>query len=189
MAMPFMIRPAERTELRDTVDIYLECLRADYTFKPRAYLDGQSVEENLAECEKWRYDSASPNMIYAAMDGPRMAGYIAVGPNTGDPVGYDGEVGGLFVRQDCRGRGAGLMLLRAGLAYLRGLGCRSVIIYNYRISAANEYYRALGGELVYEMVQSPGGMDLHTDVFAWEIDALLETLARRLRKYEPEGQA
>src|SRR5512146_2381196 len=103
--MTIEIRPAAREDLRDTVLIYLECLRSDYACKPQAYLDAKNVDEELAECEEWLYGSGSPNQIFVAMDVKSMAGYIAVGPNTGKPYNRDGEVSGFFVRRQYRRQG------------------------------------------------------------------------------------
>jgi len=178
-----VIRTAEPEDLRETVVIYLECIRSDYACKPKAYLDAKNVADELAECKEWLYASGSPNRIYVAMDGSVMAGYIAVGANTSQPLDHEGEVSGFFVRKPYRKQGIGLRLLKAGVAYLRDLGYRKVAIYNYHISEANQFYRRLGGEVVWKEVQTPGGMALDTDVLGYDIAALLSTLDQRLAKY------
>jgi GNAT superfamily N-acetyltransferase len=183
--MPYLIRPVSRANVRQTVDIYLECLRADYSFKPQKYLDDLKPESELAECEDWLYASGSPNQIFAALDGDGwMVGYIAVGPNTGEPADHEGEVAGFFIRPQYRSLGIGLKLLQIGLEYLRGLGCRKVILYNYSLSRSNSYYRGLGGRVVLQVIQSPGGMNLQTDVFGWEIAQFLQSVNQRLAKYD-----
>ena len=188
--MEITIRPVTRDELPETVQIYLECTGEDYYFIPQAYLESRSATEELAECEDWVYGQGEPNRIFAAFSGPVMVGYTAVGMNTGEPQGYEGEVSALFVRRSYRSRGIGLALLRSGLDYLRGLGYSKVIIYNYRASQSNGYYHHLSGEVVYRTVQMVGGASLETDVFAWEIEHFLEILRDHLQKYDyPEGAA
>jgi GNAT superfamily N-acetyltransferase len=177
------IRPAAREDLLETVHVYLECIRGDYSFKPRAYLDGLTVEDNLAECESWLFAGGQPNQIFVALDGEQVAGYIAVGPNLGEPKDHEGEIGGFFIRRAYRKQGIGYALLKTGLEYLRGLGYRKVALYNYRASEANQYYHTLGGEPVWFEIQHPGGMALETDVFGWEIDRFLEILAERIAKH------
>jgi GNAT superfamily N-acetyltransferase len=179
--MSIEIRPAVRAELRETAVIYIECIREDYCFKPQSHLDALDVDKELAECEDWMAASGRPNQVFAALDGERMAGYIAVGPNTGEPREYDGEVCGFFLRKAYRRQGTGLRLLKAGLEYLRDRGFRRVAIYNYHVSAANQYYRGLGGKLVWQEIQHPGGMELETDVFGWEIAEFLEIIEQKLR--------
>jgi ribosomal protein S18 acetylase RimI-like enzyme len=180
--MTIEIRPAQREELRETVLIYLECLRGDYACKPQVYLDAKNVDEELAECEEWLYESGSPNQLFVAMDGETMAGYIAVGPNIGQPFNRDGEVCGFFVRQAYRRQGVGLRLMQAGIRYLQGLGYQQVVIFCYRAAEANGLYRRLGGEVVYQEIQTPGGMPFETDVFCYQIPALLGTLEQRLKR-------
>ncbi len=181
--MNIVIRPAARDELRETAVIYIECLRDDYCFKPKAILDALNVEEELAECEDWLVSRGSLNRVFVAMGSETMVGYIAVGPNTGEPRDYDGEVSGFFMRRSYRRFGIGLRLLKMGLEYLRCLGFQRVVVYNYRISQANSYYRMLGGKLVWQEIQCPGGMALETDVFGWEIHDFLDTLEHKLEKY------
>jgi GNAT superfamily N-acetyltransferase len=115
-----------------------------------------------------------------------MAGHIAVGPNIGKPYNQDGEVCGFFVPRRYRGTGIGLRLLKTGVLYLQGLGYQKVVIFNYRVSEANGFYRRLGGEVVYQEIQSPGGMPLETDVFCYEIPTLLATLDRRFAQFQIE---
>ena len=181
--MEIVIRSAERGDLPETVLIYLECLRLDYACKPKELLDSKNVEDELSECEQWLYESGSPNRIFVAMDGSKMAGYIAVGPNVGKPFNQDGEVSGFFVRKDYRRQGVGLRLLKTGAEYLRELGYQKVVLFNYRVSEANGFYRRLGGEVVFQEIQTPGGMPFETDVFCYEIKALLAVLKQRFEKY------
>ncbi len=178
-----LIRTAEREDLRETVEIYLECLRSDYACKPQAYLNAKNVDVELAECEQWLYQSGHPNRVYVALDGSRMAGYIAVGPNIGGPLYQEGEVTGFFVRRAYRRLGVGLRLLKAGASYLRSLGYSRAVIYNYHESEANGFYRRLGGEVIHQEIQAPGGKPLETDVFCYGIEGLLATLDQRMALY------
>lgn len=182
--MPITVRPLAQEEYIETVSIYLQCMRADYAFFPRAYLDSLKVESELAEFERWVNEEETLAKVFGAFDGDTMVGYIAVSRNLGEPENYEGEVNNLFVRPSHRGQGIGLMLLQTGLEHLRGLGFVSVIIYNYHPSASNTYYRHLGGAVVYHTLQMPNGMfEVDVDVFGWQIDPFLEVLRAHLRKY------
>src|SRR6266498_3178970 len=116
------IRIAQPEDLLETVHIYLECLRSDYVCKPKAYLDAKNTSDELVECEAWLYASGKPNRVYVAMEGATMTGYIAVGPNLGQPPDHEGEVCGFFVRKAYRKMGIGLRLLKTGITCLRDLG-------------------------------------------------------------------
>lgn len=182
--MEATIRPITYNELLDTVHIYLACIREDYGYKPHAYLNSLNVEVELAECKDWIDAEGNRNKIFAAFIGTLMIGYIAVGPSTDELQVNEGEVTGFFIRSAYRNRGIGLRLLRTGLEYLRESGYKRVILYNYRNGKANNFYRRLGGEVLYSVTQFPGGMDLNTDVFIWETDAFLIILNERVKKYE-----
>jgi GNAT superfamily N-acetyltransferase len=181
--MSILIRPVEQHELPETVNIYLTCIREDDSYKPQSYLDALNPADELADCKEWLYQPGGNNQVFVAMDGDVMAGYIAVSPNTVEPLEYEGEVNGFFIRKAYRGRGIGFMLLRRGLKFLIELGFTGLVIYNYHISAANTYYRMLGGEVVKQEVQHPGGMALETDVFGFKINTLMEILDQKLEKY------
>jgi ribosomal protein S18 acetylase RimI-like enzyme len=181
--MPIQIRKVEPHEVPETVNIYLESMRSDYSFKPRHYLDAKNVADELEECEEWLNNPELDSLILVAMDGDYMAGYIALSRNTAEPFAYEGEVSGFFIRQQYRSQGIGLRLLRKGMEYFQSLGITGLVIYNYRISVANPYYRMLGGEVVKQEIQKPGGMPLDTDVFGYQVGALIEILDQKLQKY------
>jgi GNAT superfamily N-acetyltransferase len=181
--MPIIIRPIEPNELPKTVDIYLDCIRTDYNFMPQHYLNTKNQEDELAECKEWLYRPDGHPQIFAAMDSQVMAGYIALSQNTAEPMEYEGEVNGFFIRKEYRAQGIGLMLLRRGLEYFQELGYTGLVIYNYRISAANAYYRMLGGKVVKQEIQTAGGMELETDIFGYKIDSLMNVLNQNLEKY------
>lgn len=100
------------------------------------------------------------------------------GRNQDEAGGERGEVCGLYVRKAYRKQGFGTTLLKAGLEYLEGLGFSEVIVYNFRQSVSNGYYRKLGGKLVKQTVQEVGGKALEVDVFGWQISELKATLTR-----------
>lgn len=182
--MPITIRSLNPDEYFETSRITLECMRQDYRFFPRAYLDSLTVETELAMFESWVNEEETLAKVFGAFNGGQMVGYIAVSRNLGEPEGYDGEVNNLFVRPGHRGEGIGLLLLQIGLEYLRGLGYESVIIYNYHPSASNAFYRHLGGQVVYHTLQMPDGMfEVDVDVFGWQIDEFLSILCAHLEKY------
>jgi ribosomal protein S18 acetylase RimI-like enzyme len=185
--MNIHIRPIQHHELAETVEIYLASIRDDYSFKPPEYLDALTMAEELNECEEWLYQEGVRNRIYAAFDGELMVGYIALGTNTLEPFEYEGEVTGFFIRKEYRAQGIGLMLLRRGLQYFQELGYTGLVIYNYHISAANAYYRSLGGVVVKQEIQHPGGMELETDIFGYKIDNLMKTVDQKLEKYAPSN--
>jgi GNAT superfamily N-acetyltransferase len=181
--MSIIIRPIEPDELPETVDIYLECIRKDYSFMPQHELDAKNQEDELAECKEWLFRADGDGQLFAAMDSNVMAGYIALSQNPVEPLEYEGEVNGFFIRPAYRGQGVGLLLLRRGLEYFQQLGFTGLVIYNYRISAANAYYRMLGGKVVKQEIQTVGGMALETDVFGYKINTLMNVLHQKLEKY------
>ena len=111
---------------------------------------------------------------------------MRLGPNAGEPTAYDGEVTGFFIRKTCRNQGIGLNLLAVACHYLLQKGHLKLALYNARLSAANAFYRRLGGKVVLEVTQHIHNQPIAVDVFGWELSQLLVNVEQRLNSY-PRG--
>jgi GNAT superfamily N-acetyltransferase len=176
--MTLMIRTIRQEELIETSKIYVDCFQEDYFFIPADYLAQMDYRKEAQECEDWLYCQDHSNMIFGAFDGNHVAGYVAVGRDQNASNQAQGEVCGLFVRKAYRKQGVGTRLLKTGVEYLEGLGFTDVIVYNFRQSASNKYYRDLDGEVVRQEIQEVGGKELAIDIFDWKIGELKAILSR-----------
>lgn len=180
--MTLVIRAVRREELLETSKIYIECFRQDYHFLAREYLEQIDCKKEVKECADWLYHQDASNAIFGIFEGGDMAGYVAVGRDQAEPDGNQGEVCGLFVRSTYRKQGLGIKLLKAGAEHLERLGFTRLVIYNFKQSDSNQYYRKLGGKLVKQETQEVGEDEFEVDVFGWQISELRAVLENRLEK-------
>jgi len=179
---PISYHPAREEDLPATAEIFIRCLRNDYYFKPEEYLKKLDRQKELAGCLSWKEEDPKNNLIFVAAVGEKIVGYVSTGINTGEPLEYRGELTGLFVDPDYRGLGLGLGLMReAGKAFLK-LKLEKFVVYNYRRSVANKFYRGLGGILLRTEMQNPGDKPLLTDVFGFDSRELLDLLEGAIEK-------
>lgn len=171
-------------EIRETARIYIDCIREDYSFKPKAYLESLEIKEESEECGEWLESDRETNRLFGAYTGGEMAGYIATGRTKVDELLNLGEITGFFVRNKYRGKGIGRALLKAASEFLDKQGFSQIVIYNYARSRANAFYRRLGGKVLKREIQRPGGMALETDIFIYETSELLDLL-NMIQKEQP----
>lgn len=181
--MNLQIREITDNEVFETAVIYIECWQNDYAgIVPEHVLQKFDPEEEAAECREWLATEPSSKIFAAFADG-QMVGYIAFSRNTEEPLEYEMEVNGFFVRNEYRNYGIGLRLLHQTGKYLQEKGFSSVVFYNFKESKSNQYYRSLNGQVVKQVTQQCGGKSLEVEVFGWKFDDLLTTLEHKLHKY------
>lgn len=180
--MTLLIRVATLEEIPETARIYIESHRTDFPFLPEAHTQRLILDKETDECYTW-LASDPLNRIFVAMQGERMAGYIAVSRNTLDPIDYEGEIAGFFVRKACRGQGLGLRLLNTALVNLQQAGFTRALVYTLDEGESKRFYQSLGGILLKQVIQFFGGEPQQVDVFGWEIADLQIILTRRLGQF------
>jgi len=111
-----------------------------------------------------------------------MVGYVVASKNEEEPLEYDTEINALFIRKDYRGRGISLKLFYTIAEELKKNGFSKLLIYNFKDSSSNGYYKKLGGRVIRQVVQTCGGKELGVDIFGWELDNLLTELGSNIAK-------
>ncbi len=175
-------RKAKKEDLKATSEIYIQCLQKDYYFKPEEYLKKLNLMQEVEECQEWLKEDPENNLIFVAEKHKKILGYVSTGLNKEEPLDYEGELTGLFVHPDYQGKGIGLCLMQTGCEAFKSLKIEKFLVYNYRRSRANRFYRNLGGFVVRTETQKPGGMPLITDVFGFQTRDLLVKLEGILNK-------
>ncbi len=173
-------RPARKEDLTATAEIYIRCLRQDYSFKPQDYLEQLNPDKEMVECFSWKEVDPENNLIFVASAGEKIVGYVSTGINEEEPKEYRGELTGLFVDPDYRGLGLGLGLMQVAAKAFLNLNLEKFVVYNYHRSAANKFYRGLGGIVLRNEMQNPGGLPLLTDIFGFESKDLLQILDEKI---------
>jgi GNAT superfamily N-acetyltransferase len=170
------IRPAVIEDLPSISSIHIEGWQTAYAqFLPQQYLDCLSVEQDLVDMQDW-FLSSSPPYGFVAVQAGDMVGFVLAGPNEGDPAGYDAEVYKLFVRPIIQNRGIGKMLLANAVKLLLDQGFHRVAVWAFAEGSSARFYEHLGGKVVFETSQEPGGRETAILVFGWELEALEKLL-------------
>ncbi|MEZ4647775.1 MAG: GNAT family N-acetyltransferase [Candidatus Eisenbacteria bacterium] len=103
------------------VERYRELMLLAYTVSPDAFTS--TPEERAAEPESWWLarlaDPTGLSDTYGAFDGDELVGSVTVQYSAKPKTRHKAHLVGMFVRESCRGRGAGAKLLRAALAAAR----------------------------------------------------------------------
>jgi GNAT superfamily N-acetyltransferase len=178
--MNIRVEKARRDQVEETARIYIESHQFDFPFLPADHRESLDLATEVEECHAW-LDAHSLNCMFVAIAGERMAGYIAVGPNTAEPLTYGGEITGFFVRRDYRRQGIGLRLLNRAGRYLQDAGYDRVLVYTLAQSESAAYYRRLGGMPLRQDTQIFGSEPQEVDILGWEIVDLLAMLSARLQ--------
>jgi len=182
--MELIIREVKPQEVLDTARIYIDCWQRDYReVVPEEMLNNMSLEQEAEECSQWLYGNEDLTLLYVAMDDSKMAGYIAASPNTEHPLEYEMEINGLFVERQYRGRGIGLRLMNYMMKELAKRGFAKVLLYNFKDTKSNGFYKSLGGRVVSQQIQRPGGREAVVDIFGWDVAELQNTLGEKLKNY------
>lgn len=179
------IRHAEEDEIHEAAVINFDCWRDDYKhFVPNKVLEGFNVEKNAEEWREWLYEECDDNrFLNCAFINGCMVGYVLASKNSEEPMEYDAEINMLFVRKDYRGKGISLKLLYSIVEELKSNNFSKVLLYNFKDSYSNEYYRKLNGEVIREITQNCGGKELEVDIFGWKLDNLSIALKEKMEKY------
>lgn len=179
------IRPVREEEIYETAVIYVDCWREDYKhFIPEKILEGFNLEQESEECRQWLYEECDDKrMLYCAFINGSMVGYISASKNSEEPLEYEAEINGLFVRKDYRGKGVSLKLLCLMVEELKLNGFSKLLIYNFQDSYSNEYYKKLKGEVIKQVIQTCGGKKLAVDIFGWKLDELGAVLKEKMEKF------
>jgi GNAT superfamily N-acetyltransferase len=170
-------------EIEETSEIYIECWHNDYvSFIPQEVLCSLNIDNEAKDCKEWLQQDEK-NQIFAGFINNKMVGYISVSLHKEEPIYYEVELSGFFVRKDFRNKGYGSKLLYHAVCELMNQNIRSIIVYNFKDSKSNNYYRNLGGNEIKKEVQYVGGKPLVVECFGWETKKLYSILSEKTKKY------
>lgn len=86
------------------------------------------------------------------------------------------ELNYLFVKEEYRGKGISLKLLRKILGEFVAKGFNELVVYNFNCAPSNQYYRKLGGKVKNQVTQMEE--KLLVDFFSFSTDTLSEKLEK-----------
>jgi L-amino acid N-acyltransferase YncA len=170
-------------EIKETSAIYIECWHNDYaSFIPQEVLWSMDIDNEAKDCKEWLQHDTK-NQLFAGFINNEMVGYISVSPHKEEPKYYEVELSGFFVRKDFRNKGYGLKLLYHAVCELINQNVRSIIVYSFKDSKSNSFYRSLGGSEIKKENQYIGSKPMAIECFGWEIKSLYSILSEKVKKY------
>lgn len=147
--MSYVIRDPVAEDADDLGGVHVRAWQAGYRdgLMPDDFLESLSAADRA---DMWRRGiEAGPRprhrRLVADDEAGVLVGFIAVGPADGDSEAVEGEVYSLNVDPDHWGRGAGSLLLAAGVEALAGSGFEGAVLWVHPDNArARIFYEARG---------------------------------------------
>ncbi len=142
---------------------------------PDSYLDTMDL---AAREERWQERLAHPSesefTFVAELTGHTketpgaIIGFASGGPERNSVAGYDGELYGIYLLPEHRGKGIGRRLVAATAKWLSERGTQSLVIWVLKENLnGRAFYEALGGQLVSEQTITIGGSSLLDVAYGW----------------------
>jgi ribosomal protein S18 acetylase RimI-like enzyme len=135
-----------------------------------------------ALAEQASADVAPGVFLVAEDDAGVLIGLVSGGAVEDEPLCTTAEIGALYVVSACRGRGVGVLLLRAAARALAQLGCSALRIAVLTANLpARRFYEALGGSEIGIRMFDEEGFLLPMTVYGWsDLTALAGTSTETL---------
>lgn len=158
-----MLREAREGDAEGLAYVHITAWQTAYReILPASYLDALTP---ASRTERWqerlaRQSEAEFTFVAEAAAGStprgglgdterRLVGFAAGGPERDGVIGYDHEIWGIYLLQECRGRGIGRRLVAASAKWVMDRGGKSLLLWvlkdNWR---ARAFYEALDGQLL-----------------------------------------
>lgn len=182
--MNIEIRNLLKEDISDIAKISIDSWKLEYgDFIPQKYIEKLCYKEKEAGYNSWIFNS--DNVSFAAIVDNKVIGFCYGGSNEEEPLGYSAEICELFVRREFQGMGIGIKLLFKTIDALKSKGHSSVVIWNFKDSKSNNFYKHIGGELITTVVQKPEGKEVAVDIFGWDINDLIGILINKIEINKP----
>lgn len=135
------IRRASLADARAIAAVKVLSWQATYVgVVPQPLLDSMDVDEHARMWERWLSQQA--NAVFVAEQDAEVVGFVNVGPSH-DHDGM-GELYAIYVRPDRWGTGAGLALMKAGVAWLADRWQKAILWVAEDNPRARRFYERYG---------------------------------------------
>ena len=169
MENDFLIRELHSGEIPEAVRLRIECEDTDFPgiVQPGTF----QYDEELEEITSWIECSPGDDLrrLFGTFKEGNLIGFIGLSYAEKSDSDNGVEINYLFVRKEQRGRGIGRILIKQGIDFFVNQGVKDVIVYCYRDSDANGFYRKLGARVLREETQYPNDKPVKVDVFIWNV--------------------
>jgi ribosomal protein S18 acetylase RimI-like enzyme len=150
----------------------------------RTTYQGIVADQTLADlsvergAESWRQQLAASQpgqATFVAVQGERIIGFAASGPERSSDIQYKGEIYALYLLQAVQRQGIGRKLVEASVESLLANGLSSMLIWVLHDNPSREFYEALGGQYLREQVININAQGLIEVAYGWkDISTLVE---------------
>lgn len=128
----------------------------------------QNVEKLKNKFEKVKIDEPEyKRFILYVNDNP--VGIFAVCKSRDDRYPNSGELCSLYLLNKVKKQGYGRILFERAKEELRKLNFKDMIIFCLKENPTNEFYKHMGGKLIYSKERNIGGKDLIENVYYYEV--------------------
>lgn len=117
-------------------------------------------------------------LLYGAFDNKKFMGFVGASIAEESDSQNGIELNYLFVKEEYRGKGISLKLLRKILSEFVTKGFKELVVYNFNCAPSNQYYRKLGGNVKKQVTQMNG--KLLVDIFTFDAAKLNERLEKMI---------
>lgn len=163
-----VIRSAIFDDAAAIAHVHVEAWRTAYReIMPAAFLDSLSEKERRdAWHELLTKDAPEEFNIVAESDGS-IVGFARGGPERTSDPDFAGELYGIYLLEEFRGRGIGRALFQTSAERLITLGMDSMKVWVLRDNPSRAFYERLGGVLVGEGTHTIGEMQMPQVAYGW----------------------
>ena len=95
-------------------------------------------------------------------------GMFSISKSRDEKYPESGELCSIYLLSKIKGQGYGRILFEKAKEELRNMNYKDMIIYCLKENKANEFYKHMGGKLVYSKMRNIGGRDLIENVYYYE---------------------
>ncbi|WP_425448920.1 GNAT family N-acetyltransferase [Dethiothermospora halolimnae] len=176
-----IIRKLKDNELKQAIDIKSYCWSEDFAgIIPKGCYE--PIEE-LDFITKWIKEECNDiRVIYGAFIGEKLVGFIGASIAEKEDIENGIEINYLFMKKEYRNKGTSLKLLKTVVDFYITKDFEKVIVYNWHEAESNGFYQNIGGEVLKQITQKPGGKIALVDIFVWDINELRDALDIKIEK-------
>lgn len=183
--MEIAIREMLKKDILETSEVYIKAIKSEYKdFLPPEVLNSINIEREALELLKELNSNEKYKFTLVAVMNEEIVGFVSGASNTVEPYAFDSEIKEVFVKKEFQKLGIGLQLMYNASKKLRENGYTNVLIYSFRESKANSFYRFLIGKAIMEIEKDYFGNKFNIDLFGWELNILIATLENKLMPHK-----
>lgn len=176
------IRDLNLNEFHKAIEIKYNCWIYDYSFFLKVRDDFKLYFLN--ELTEWMTNIVDDVRVFkGAFIDNVLSGFIGASFAEKEDSKHGVEINYLFVDPSYRNQGISLLLLDDIVNDFSKLGCKDVVIYNFKKSNSNSFYKHLKGKLMRTDIQEIPDNDIQEIcVFSWDIVDLSNLLKKKILK-------